>query len=215
MKKILIVDDDGELAANISEILNSAGYKTVTASTAKEALEMIPEGFDIVLLDMIMPGMTGLEAIPEIRKKTPQSKIIMITAFATVDNAVQAIKRGASDYIAKPFKINELLITVQRVLEEASFEQGTSNLDMDFALSSLANPIRRQIIHLLDERNSMRLMELTRELDISDHTKVIFHLKSLRESNIISQQSDKAYVLTAEGHRVLDCLKILSSHLSD
>jgi len=61
----------------------------------------------------------------------------------------------------------------------------------------------------------MRLMELTRELEIADHTKVIFHLKTLKEANIIDQGSDKSYFLTPEGYRVLGCLNILETHLTD
>lgn len=214
MKKILIVDDDAELSGNLTEILRDAGYTTEIASNGKEALGKLSGGVDVVLLDMIMPGMSGFEVISEIKKEAPSAKIIMITAFATVDNAVQAIKLGANDYIAKPFMIDDLLTTVKRVLEEASFEENTTNLDMDFALSCLSNPIRRKIIHLLDIRNSMRLMELTRELGITDHTKVVFHLKTLKESNIIGQKKNKSYFLTNEGRSVVGCLKILKNHLA-
>ena len=215
MKKILIVDDDAELSGNLTEILEDAGYQTDMAASGNEALEKVTDGFDVVMLDMIMPGMSGLEVISELKKLVPATKIIMITAFATVDNAVQAIKLGANDYISKPFLIDDLLVTVKKVLEEASFDVSNGKLDMDFALSSLSNPIRRQIIHFLDARNKMRLMELTRELEIADHTKVIFHLKTLKEANIIDQGSDKSYFLTPEGYRVLGCLNILETHLTD
>ncbi len=215
MKKILIVDDDAELSGNLTEILEDAGYQTDMAASGKEALEKITDGFDVVMLDMIMPGMSGLEVISELKKLVPATKIIMITAFATVDNAVQAIKLGANDYISKPFLIDDLLVTIKKVLEEASFDVSNGTLDIDFALSSLSNPIRRQIIHFLDTRKKMRLMELTRELEIADHTKVIFHLKTLKEANIIDQGSDKSYFLTPEGHRVLGCLHILKTHLTD
>jgi DNA-binding NtrC family response regulator len=215
MKKILIVDDDAELSGNLTEILEDAGYQTDMAASGNEALEKVTDGFDVVMLDMIMPGMSGLEVISELKKLVPATKIIMITAFATVDNAVQAIKLGANDYISKPFLIDDLLVTVKKVLEEASFDVSNGKLDMDFALSSLSNPIRRQIIHFLDTRKKMRLMELTRELEIADHTKVIFHLKTLKEANIIDQGSDKSYFLTPEGYRVLGCLNILETHLKD
>jgi DNA-binding NtrC family response regulator len=215
MKKILIVDDDAELSGNLTEILEDAGYQTDMAASGNEALEKVTDGFDVVMLDMIMPGMSGLEVISELKKLVPATKIIMITAFATVDNAVQAIKFGANDYISKPFLIDDLLVTVKKVLEEASFDVSNGKLDMDFALSSLSNPIRRQIIHFLDTRKKMRLMELTRELEIADHTKVIFHLKTLKEANIIDQGSDKSYFLTPEGYRVLGCLNILETHLTD
>jgi len=213
MKSILIVDDDPELRSNISEILQDAGYQTDTANDGAEALTKDIGNFDVILLDLVMPGMSGMDVLTELKKRTPNAKIIMITAFATVDNAVAAIKRGAHDYIAKPFKIEELLIAVKMALEESRFEEGVHQMDLDYTLSSLANPLRRKIIHLLKASKGMRLMELTRELGVDDHTKVVFHLRTLRESDIILQNKKKVYSLTQEGERLLDCLNILENYL--
>ena len=212
MKKILIVDNDEELRGNLTEILLDSGYHTGTACNGAEALEKAASGFDVILLDFMMPGINGLEVLAEL-KKISTAKIIMITAFATTDNAVSAIKKGASDYVSKPFMIDNLLITIKRVLEEARFEKKLLQFDMDFTLSSLANPIRRNIIRLLHAHDKMRLMELTRELEISDHTKVIFHLKSLKGSHIIQQNKDKTYSLTPGGIKIFDCLAILECHI--
>ncbi|MBT9536759.1 MAG: response regulator [Nitrospirae bacterium] len=215
MKKVLIVDDDAELRSTLSEILKGAGYHIDEASSGKEAIEkMASKDFDIALLDLMMPKMNGIETLTELKKITPKTKVIMITAFATVENAVDAIKKGASDYISKPFRIEELLTTIRRVIEEGRFEEGITKLDLDYTLSSLANPIRRNILRLLNSRKSMRLMELVRELGIEDHTKVVFHLKVLKESGIIEQDKDKSYSLTEEGERILSGLKILENYLS-
>jgi len=214
MKKFLIVDDDTELRSSLAEVLQGEGYATEEAASGREALKKIAsEEFDVVLLDMMMPEMDGMETLMELKRSGSRSKVVMITAFATIGNAVEAIKKGASDYISKPFKIEVLLTTIRRVLEESRFEEDTKDLDLDFTLSSLSNPIRRNILHLLNERGSMRLMELTRELDIEDHTKVVFHLKMLRESGIIEQNEDKSYVITKEGNRTVSCLKLIQSHL--
>ena len=215
MKKVLIVDDDAELRSTLSEILKGAGYHIDEASSGKEAIEkIVSKDFDIALLDLMMPKMNGIETLTELKKITPKTKVIMITAFATVENAVDAIKKGASDYISKPFRIEELLTTIRRVIEEGRFEEGITKLDLDYTLSSLANPIRRNILRLLNSRKSMRLMELVRELGIEDHTKVVFHLKVLKESGIIEQDKDKSYSLTEEGERILSGLKILENYLS-
>ncbi|MDI6744799.1 MAG: response regulator [Thermodesulfovibrionales bacterium] len=209
------MDDDAELRGNLSEILKGVGYQTNEAASGKEAIEKTASGdFDIALLDLMMPGMSGAETLGELRKISPKTKVIMITAFATVDNAVDAIKKGASDYIAKPFKIEELLTAIRRVLEECRFEEGITKLNLDYTLSSLANPIRRNILKLLQSRKSMRLMEMVRELDIDDHTKVVFHLKMLKESSLINQDKGKSYSLTGEGERILSCLNILKNYLS-
>jgi len=215
MEKILIVDDDQELRANLAEILKGAGYKTAEAASGKEAIEKAGSGdFDITLLDLMMPGMSGIDALAEIKKVNPKIRVIMITAFATVENAVAAIKKGASDYIAKPFRINDLLAIIKRVLEEVRFEEGIKKLDLDYTLSSIANPIRRNILRLLHARESMRLMEIVRELGIDDHTKVVFHLKMLKESGLVEQGKGKSYSLKGEGERVLSCLRIFEDYLS-
>ena len=215
MKKILIIDDDAELRAHLSEILTKEGYQTSEAASGGKGIEKaVAENFDVVLLDLIMPKMSGSDVLVELRKTVPRTRIIMLTAFATVENAVDAVRKGASDYIAKPFKISELLTTIRRVLEEAKFEEGIRNLNFDQTLSSLVSPLRRTILKLLCARGQMRLMEITRELHIDDHTKVVFHLKILKESGAIAQDQGKAYGLTKEGFRIIDCLKTLEKQLS-
>jgi len=215
MKKVLIVDDDAELRENLSEILKGAEYYTDMASSGRGALEKITAGdFDVVLLDLMMPGMSGMDVLNEIRKIKPKTKIIMITAFATIENAVNAIKKGASDYISKPFKIDELITTVRRVLEEAKFENSLKKLDLEYTLNSLSNSIRRNILQALHSKKVMRLMEITRELDIEDHTKVVFHLKMLKEAGIIEQDKEKAYYISKEGEKIIELLKIIETHLS-
>lgn len=214
MKKILIVDDDPEFRSNLTEVLTGAGYRTESAASAKEAIGRCEtERFDVILLDFMMPKMNGIDSLLTLKRAQPKAKVIMITAFATVENAVDAMKKGASDYISKPFKIEALLTTIRRVLEEAKFEVCVNKLDFDRTLSSLANPIRRNIIKLLQVRGNMRLMEMTRELEIDDHTKVVFHLRLLKEAGIIEQNREKSYFLSKEGTKTIDCLRMLENNL--
>ena len=216
MKRILIVDDDAEFRANLIEILRCDGYETDSASSAKEAFEKKQaQEFDVVLLDFMMPKMNGIDAIQELRNRHPKMKIIMITAFASVENVVTAIKRGASDYISKPFKIPDLLMTVRRVIEEAKFESRVNKLDQDKAFNAIASPIRRNILKMLSETGPMRLMEITRMLNFEDHTKVVFHLKMLKESSIIEQDKEKMYCLSETGIKAIDCLKKMEQLLLD
>jgi DNA-binding response OmpR family regulator len=216
MSRILIVDDDIELRENIADILQDVGFETVEAPNGQAALNLIDgEDFSLVLLDMVMPGMNGVDALTEIKRRKPQTRVIMITAFATVQSAVNAIQKGASDYITKPFKIEELVATTGRVLEEARFEEGAAKIGFDNAMSALNNPLRRNIIRMLHERKSMRLMEITRELKIEDHTKIVFHLRNLKDADVIDQDYHKAYFLTEEGARLYDCMKILENYVSE
>ncbi len=214
MNKILITDDDDELRANLSEILQGKGYSTDEASSGEEAIEKVKsDDFDIVLLDLMMPMMSGMDVLLEIKKIKPRTKVLMITAFATIDNAVEAIKKGANDYISKPFRIDVLEASVKKSLEEIKFDASAKKHGLDHTLKYLSNNVRREIIKLIDSNKGMRLMELTRILNIEDHTKVSFHLKMLKDSGIIKQKM-KTYFLTKEGNEILTCLKILESHLS-
>jgi len=215
MKRILVVDDDRELRSHLVEILKGAAFRTEEAASGIEAIEKaVDEDFDLVLLDLMMPKMGGAEVLTELRKVAPRARVIMLTAFATVDNAVDVIKRGASDYIAKPFKIDDLLTRIRRVIEEASFDSCGVKGDLDCILSSLSNPIRRKIMRIIAARKAVRLMELVRELNIDDHTKVIFHIKMLREAGIVEQDKARSYTITRDGEKTLTCLKILETHLA-
>lgn len=215
MKKILIVDDDAALRKNIAEVLTQAGYEHDEAVNGIEALEKAETTeYDVVLLDYLMPRMDGMEVLSNLRKMSPKSKIIIMTAFATIDGAIEAIKKGASHYLTKPFKIDEALTAIKRALEEATFEDGIKKLAMDTSLNALSNAIRRRIIAQLVERGKMRLMEIARELMITDHTKVIFHLRVLKDAGLVEQDTQKSYTLTREGEKIYECLKILENYLS-
>jgi DNA-binding NtrC family response regulator len=216
LNKILIVDDDKEYRENLKEVLDNAGYSNDMAESAKEAIKKLSERqFDVILLDFMMPEIDGINAIGEFKKISPHSKIIMITAFASIENAVAAIKKGASEYISKPFKIEALILMIKQVLEELRFEGNVKKLKLEGTLSSLSNSIRREIIRLFQTNKKIRLMETARKLGIDDHTKLIFHLKTLKESRILMQDEKRLYMLTKEGKKVLECLNLLDSHLSE
>jgi DNA-binding NtrC family response regulator len=215
MKRILVVDDDHELRVNISEILENAGHVTAQAANGNEAIDMITEeDFSLVLLDMIMPGMNGLDTLIAIKRLKPQSKIIMITAFATIQSAVTAMQKGASDFITKPFKIDELTMVVGRALEEARFGEKIARIGFDHAMSSLSNVIRRKIIDMLSCVRNMKLMEITRTLGIEDHTKVVFHLKILKDADVIDQNQSRSYFLTLEGKKLSECMKVIENYVA-
>lgn len=208
---VMIIDDDQDLRESIIEILEQNNFDVVgcdSAETALEKIKIIPPR--LVIVDNMMPGMGGMVFMPLLKKEYPGIRIIMITAFSTVDNAVAAMKGGADDYLTKPFRKDELLIAVKQNLEELKFNSKVDLPDMDAVLSSLSNTIRRQILRILSGRKSMRFMDLTRELEISDHTKVNFHLKKLKTNNLVSQDREKAYSLTLSGEKSLAYLQLLS-----
>ena len=212
---ILVVDDDQDLRESIVEILEDYGYTVTACATAEAALQAVKEDIPrLALVDNMMPGMGGMALLPLLKKDFPATKIIMITAFSTVDNAVAAMRSGADDYLAKPFKRDELLVAVRRALEEQKFAQQQSEPCMDEALACLANQIRRQILTTLSAQGEMRFMDITRTLGIRDHTKVNFHLKNLKNNNLISQNREKSYRLTSQGEKIIECLQLLSKRIS-
>jgi len=215
IETIMVIDDDLDLRESIVEILEDNGFLVTGCASAEAALQKIKlEVPSLVIVDNMMPGMGGMAFIPLLKNDYPAVKIIMITAFSTVDNAVAAMKIGADDYLSKPFKRDELLIAVKSNLEELKFEQQLSEPDMDMTLACLSNQIRRQILAVLSKKKEMRFMDITRSLGISDHTKVNFHLKNLKANAFVSQDRDKIYKLTEQGKNIIDRLRLLSKKIS-
>ncbi len=127
--KILIVDDELLLRKALEGILSSQGYEVKSCETAKKALSLLTEVFfDIVLVDLKLPDMHGLELLREIKRLSPETGVIIITAYAEVKSAVQAIKDGAFDYLSKPFQEEELLITIEKFLKFRSLERELKTL---------------------------------------------------------------------------------------
>ena len=212
MNKILVVDDDRDMQGNIVEILEKADFQVFSADNGEEAVKATKEdNFDLVLLDLIMPGMGGMEALPIIKRECPGTKVIMITAFSTIDNAVEAMRKGADDYITKPFKINELMMAVKKTLEEAKFQECKAVMGMDETFNSLANSIRREVLLLIHSEGKVKFMDICRKLEIEDHTKVNFHLKVLKDANLLKQDERKCYLLSKAGRKAIDCLQLIKA----
>lgn len=119
--RILVAEDDSSLCESLKTLLSHAGYEVVTAGDGNMALRCFAQRpFDVVLSDLRMPGLTGIELLEEIKKIAPQTEMILLTAFATVDLAVEAMKRGAFDFVTKPFKKSILLAVIQKALDRKS-----------------------------------------------------------------------------------------------
>ncbi|MBF0368006.1 MAG: response regulator [Magnetococcales bacterium] len=215
MIRVLIVDDDADLRDSLCTSLNNRGFSAEQAESGPVAEKMVTANpYDMVLLDLIMPLQDGIETLSNLKKIRPHLKVIMLTAFATIDNAVFAIKKGAHDYISKPFQLDNLILTIHRVREEARFEEEVRIGDLDQTLVALSNPTRRKVVELLSSGEPKRLVELAQQLKINDRSKVLFHLKSLKEAEIIDQNRSRAYQLTPTGKNLLTGLKELRKHLA-
>ena len=118
MERILIVDDEKNYLLVLSALLEGEGYEVETAPSGARALSLLEdEEPDLLITDMRMPRMSGLELIQELKEGYADLPVIVMTAFGTVENAVEAMKAGAVDYITKPFENQELLLTVERALK--------------------------------------------------------------------------------------------------
>ena len=118
MARILVVDDESRMASLIQRELEDRGHGAATAGDGPAALEEIERGnFDLVVTDLRMPGMDGLELLSAIKAKEPQIEVILMTAYASAQTAVRAMKDGAFDYLIKPFEMDELAIMVERISE--------------------------------------------------------------------------------------------------
>ncbi len=118
METILIVDDEKNYLVVLEALLGPEGYEILTAGTAREALRQVREAeVDLIITDMKMPGMSGMELLEEVKKIDPYLPLIMMTAYGTIEMAVEAMKKQAFDYITKPFRNEELKLTVKKALE--------------------------------------------------------------------------------------------------
>ncbi len=125
---ILIVEDEATLAKNVGRSLSKSGFITKIAATAEDALECLDEFEpDIVLLDFQLPGMRGLEALQRIQERDSNIKIIMMTGHGDVQLAVDAMKSGASDYVAKPVSLAELKLLIERTIGQQRIERELSH----------------------------------------------------------------------------------------
>ena len=121
---IHIIDDEPIIHEVLGDLLTGEGYDVEISSDGKEALEKLAlKESDLILLDLLMPGMDGIEVLKRLKKIDPYAVIIIITAYASVESAITAMKMGAFDYIQKPFKHDELLLTVKRAIEHKRLQE--------------------------------------------------------------------------------------------
>ena len=138
LNKILVIDDEAVIRDSCRRILASDGCEVMTAANGEEGLAAIkggPGGFAVVLLDLKMPGMDGMAVLEAAREVNPALLVVVITGYATIDSAVEAMKKGAYDFIAKPFTPDQLCVVVNRALEKRQLELEAEQLRAEAARS--------------------------------------------------------------------------------
>ncbi len=123
-KKVLVVDDEDLIRISLCEIFSDAGFEVTSSATCGDAIRKLEnENIDLVLLDLVLPDMSGLDFLKELKEKALDAAVIVITAFGTIESAVEAIKLGAYDYITKPFEAEEVVIRARKALRERELEK--------------------------------------------------------------------------------------------
>jgi len=155
-QKILVVDDDAAMREMLASLFASNGYAVETADSAESALEKNREAeFDAILSDVRMPGKSGTELVGELRELRPQTPVVLMTAFGSIDSAVEAMRVGALDYITKPFEPAAVQLTLERALERRVLEEENKRLrkavDRTSALGDLIgdSPAMREVFALI------------------------------------------------------------------
>ncbi|NIS62412.1 MAG: response regulator, partial [Proteobacteria bacterium] len=122
-ERILIVEDDASMGFFLSEAMKKEGYQVDAVTSGEEGLERIAQDrFHLVILDLKLPSMNGMEVLANIKVTNPELMVIMITAHGSKDIAIEAIRKGAYDYFTKPFDINEMRVVVKRALERGHLQ---------------------------------------------------------------------------------------------
>jgi DNA-binding NtrC family response regulator len=163
-EKILIVDDDPQIRTLLAERLKFHQYRVSTAEDGEEGLEKFrKEGADLVLLDLMMPKLDGVETLNQMRKEDPELIAIMLTAFGTIEKAVEAMKKGAYDFIPKPCEPEHILLTIEKALERKNLvrekkylkEELDSQYDMVWGESSEMKKIKELIQKVANTKSTI------------------------------------------------------------
>jgi len=155
-RSVLVVDDDTAMREMLVSLLEEQGLRAVAAGNAAEAIERVRnDEFAAVLSDIRMPGKSGIEMVGELRELRPDTPVILMTAFGTLDSAVEAMRAGAFDYVTKPFKRDEIVVVLERAFERRALEEENARLrravDQTSSLGDLigCSPAMREIFALV------------------------------------------------------------------
>lgn len=208
--KVLIVDDAPDTLEIIQKLLNFEGYDVITAPTGEEGVKKVKEEKpDVVLMDINLPGIDGTEALRRVRKINPLQCVVMLTAYATLDNAILALKEGASDFIKKPFEnehlihiVNQSLEKYRTSIEKQKLEEEVQRLSITDDLTGLYNhryffkTLEGELVRLTRQKTSLSLLMF--DLDnFKKYNDLYGHLegdKVLRKIGQIVRQSIRSNV---------------------
>lgn len=196
LARILIVDDDGDIRSVLRDLL-SEQYECAEAASAAEALAFLrAEEYELMISDITMPGMSGLEMIPHVRGMAPDTVVVMISGMKTVESAIEALRLGAFDYLMKPFDLRQVEAGVKRALEHHDLL--VAKRQHDYQLEELVEQRTAELDHALDSledayRATLRALTSaleTRDAETHGHSErvVTYSLRLGRECDLSREQ---------------------------
>jgi NtrC-family two-component system response regulator AlgB len=179
MARLLIVDDERNIRSSLAAFFQSLGHEVRTAGSEREARALVEESaFDLVLTDYRMAEMNGLELLAEIKRRRPETQVVLMTAYATVENAVAAMKAGAYDYVTKPFSLDQIQPIVERALQMQRLQAENR---------ALRNAIDEAPLLESHSGAMVRLMEIARQAAASEAT-ILLAGESGTGKNVLARQ---------------------------
>jgi len=151
--RVLVVDDEEAVRDLLQRILKETGYDVDTAANGQEALDKVSQlKTELVLLDIKMPGMSGMEVLRQLTTNWPETCVVMATAVADAQTAVEAMKLGAYDYITKPFNRDDVVLTVRRAIEKRylELENESHRLELERRVGEQAERLQQQFVELVE-----------------------------------------------------------------
>jgi two-component system response regulator HydG len=181
--RVLVVDDDTGARSALTELLRDEGYEVYAAADGYKALGRLESWTpDVVLTDLKMPGMDGISLMAKLRERIPDLAVIVMTAFGSIESAVEAVHKGADDYLAKPLHLSNLLLVMQRVLALHALQLETVRLRAQLAESKQNSG---QEVRLVGQSKAFRsLLELSRQVADSDASVLIHGAKGTGKKEI-------------------------------
>ncbi|GCC10677.1 transcriptional activator protein CzcR [archaeon] len=211
MTTILVCDDEIVTLQGLKRILERDDYRVYVASNGNDALVVMErEKVDVLITDIKLPTMGGFTLLEKVRENFSETKVIMITGYSCIGDAVYAIKKGASDYITKPIFIPDLKSSIKAVVEEAALLKrdkidlklsGMGEEEFDSLIRAINNPLRREIIYFISEGKERSFYSIRGHIGIMDASTLSFHLRCLKAYGLVSQNKDRNYFLMELGEK--------------
>jgi DNA-binding NtrC family response regulator len=187
--KILIVDDDKNLLSVLKTVLIEEEHEVTTSSDGRNAIALCRQKrFDLIITDLMMPGTNGLEVLREARKIDPDTLVILITGFASLETAVQAIREGAYDYITKPFKLDEIKIIVNNAREKILLIRENKNLLLELQeayrqLQMVKNSIKAKGIREDEDEDDAIATSIENKFLITGSMLPLYYTQNMHDTN--------------------------------